>query len=236
MKKVIKIWYDSKGKKQYVYHPDYVKKKSQQKYSKILKQIKLFEKIYKNILIDLKSNDQHNKQIAIILYLMIKCGFRVGNKYYEKHYNSYGISTIKMKHIKLIEPNIIQFDFIGKKGVRNYDTCNNKIIYNFFQEILKKYNKEEKIFLKITSKDVNRYLNKYGKGDISSKDLRTWMANMLFIQFCAKNIKLKKKNIIKDSIECVSKKLHNTPAICKKSYIDINIINCIERKIKKMII
>lgn len=230
MKKIIEIWYDSNGKKQYKYNPEYTKIQSQNKFDKIMKHHRLFTQIVKDIHKNLKSKDFKIKQIAMILYIMIHCGFRIGNKFYEKNYNSYGISTMKAKHAFLVKPGTIKFDFIGKKGIRNVDICKNNTIYKYISNTVAHKGKNDYIFNDISSSDVNSYLRQYG--DISSKDLRTWMANVLFLKYYKDNCHVNKKNIIKHSIEFVSKKLHNTVSICKKSYIDNKLIQYITQKIK----
>lgn len=230
MKKIIDIWFDSTGKKQYRYNPDYTKLQSEKKFRNISRQAKNFDIINKKISQGLKSKDIKKKEIAMILYIMIHCGFRIGNKVYEKNYNSYGISTIKLKHISIIKPGTIKFDFIGKKGIRNIDICSNNIIYEHIVNKLEHGGKNSYLFECATSKDVNDFLKQYG--NISSKDLRTKMANILFLKYCVKNHKIDGKNVIKHSFEYVSKKLHNTPAICKKSYIDSKLVQHIEEKLK----
>ena len=86
----------------------------------------------------------------------------------------------------------------------------------------------------ITSNDVNKYLyNFYKKFNlkITTKDLRTLNANTLFMKFFNKNINY--KNPIKKSIEDTALKLHNTYAVCKKNYIDPEIIKMAESQLNK---
>jgi len=253
-KKIIAYGYDSKNRKQVLYNPKFIAKQNIKKYDKISTSINFFSKLKKKIATDLDSNNEKIKAISVIVTLILTCGFRIGNKKYEKENNSVGLTTLKYKHLKF-ENNKILIDFIGKKGVRNIAYCENHKIYEY---LFNKYNNAAKmddyIFNYennkiITSNDVNEYLKSisllYSKSNtiITTKDLRTWNANILFITFFKKIRKNRKgepnidneRNINKDikkAIEMVAEKLHNTYSICKKSYIDPKIIDNAQKQIK----
>lgn len=262
-KKIIAFGYDSKNRKQVLYNPTFIAKQNEKKYNKISSSINFFSKLKKKIANDLNNSDEKTQAIAVIITLILTCGFRIGNKKYEKDNNSVGLTTLKYKHLK-IENNKILIDFIGKKGVRNVAECDNRIIYDYLYNKYNDLNKEDYIFSYdknkiITSNDVNEYLKKisiqYSKSEtiiITTKDLRTWNANMLFMTYYKKIRKTRsrnndknnkndnnidsEKNInkdIKNAIEMVAKKLHNSYSICKKSYIDPKIIEDILRNIYK---
>lgn len=235
-KKIIAYGYDSKNRKQVIYNPIFISKQNSTKFKKIKDSIKYFSRLKRKIKKDIRNNGI-NKICAIIISLILDCGFRIGNKKYEKDNNSYGLTTLKKKHI-FVEKNFIKIDFIGKKKVRNIAICKSKDIYKFFFEKLDNIDDEEYIFKYddkcITSNDVNKYLyNFYKKFNlkITTKDLRTLNANTLFMKFFKLNINA--KNPIKKSIEDTAIKLHNTYAVCKKNYIDPEIIKIAENKLNK---
>lgn len=234
--KVIAFGYDSKGRKQVLYHPEFVKKQSESKFNKIFDSMKVFKKIKNVIAKDIKSLDGKKQNIAMIIYLIFSCGFRIGNKKYEKANNSVGLTTLRFSHIKF-KDKLIEIDFIGKKGVRNISVCNHKIIYDYLHNKSLTSDKDDYVFTydnkQITSQDVNEYLQSIDKSvKITSKDLRTWNANYLFMKFF-KKIRGTCKNPIKKAIEMVANKLHNTYSICKKSYIDPKLVEYIEDKNKE---
>jgi DNA topoisomerase-1 len=247
-KKIIAYGYDSKNRKQVLYNPDFIAKRNIIKYKKISNSIKFFSKLKKKIAKDLSNSDEKIKAIAVIITLIFTCGFRIGNKKYEKENNSVGLTTLKYKHIKF-ENNKILIDFIGKKGVQNLAYCDNKKINEYLNNKYKVASSlDDYIFSYgtnkiITSNDVNEYLKiigDYYSNDktntiITTKDLRTWNANMLFISYFNKLRNKDKDKIdknIKNAIEMVAFKLHNTYNICKKSYIDPEIIANIVAKNK----
>jgi DNA topoisomerase-1 len=227
-KKILAYGYDSKGRKQVIYNSKHIEKQNEQKYDKIQRFDKHFIKIKKQVAKDLKSSDEKNKIIAIIITLILSCGFRIGNIKYEKQNKSYGITTLNYSHIKLLNDNTVSFDFIGKKGVRNQAICKNKYIYAYLSakldilaspecpecpEYIFKYNNR-----RITADDVNNYLMCKLKVNITTKDLRTWNANNLFNKYLHKY--RNEKNPVKKALELTSFELHNTSNVCKKSYID----------------
>ena len=235
-KKIIAYGYDSKNRKQVIYNPNFISKQNSAKFKKIKDSIKYFSRLKREIKKDISSNSI-NKFCAIIITLILDCGFRIGNKKYEINNNSYGLTTLKKEHI-FIENNFIKIDFIGKKKVRNTAICKSKDIYNFFFDRLDNIRDEEYIFKYndkcITSNDVNKYLyNFYKKFNlkITTKDLRTLNANTLFMKFFKLNIN--SENPIKKSIEDTAIKLHNTYAVCKKNYIDPEIIKMAESQLNK---
>jgi len=235
-KKIVAYGYDSKGRKQVIYHPDFVKQQSEKKYSKILESMKLFDKIKNKVLRDMKSADAKTREIAMIIYLIINCGFRIGNEKYEKSNHSYGLTTLKFSHLNFAE-NKIEIDFIGKKGVRNYGICDNKYLFKYLIEKRNAYDpssEEDNVFSydgkNIKSADVNEYLKGFDADTkITSKDLRTWNANHMFVKFFKDKNVQKQRNPVKRAIEQVAEKLHNTYSICKKSYISPKIIEYAER-------
>jgi DNA topoisomerase-1 len=222
-KKIIAYGYDSKNRKQVLYQPAFIAKQNAKKYDKISTSIKFFSKLKKKIAADLGSGsdgDEKTLAIAVIITLILTCGFRIGNKKYEKDNNSVGLTTLKYKHLKFDNDRqgILSIDFIGKKGVRNVAECDNKIIYEYLYNKYKDTAKEDYVFTfdggkVITSADVNEYLkvisNKYSKKGaepiiITTKDLRTWNANMLFLTYYKKLRKSRDRGSGKDAKDAIA--------------------------------
>lgn len=238
--KILAYGYDNKNRKQVIYNPNFVKEQSEKKYEKILKLNKIFKKIKKIVYTDLNNNTNiKRKEIAIILYLIINCGFRIGNNKYVKENNSYGLTTLEFRHLKLIN-DVIIIDFIGKKGVQNKSLCGNKLIHDYLLKKKRKNKAKDRVFyymsndkkINITSNDVNKYLKNIYH-NITAKDLRTWCANELFIKFMKDKKVLNDKKPIKLAISMVAQQLHNTSTICKKNYIDPVLIENFEKRLKE---
>lgn len=221
--------YDSKKRKQVLYHSDFIKEQSVKKYERFLRLENQINKIKKIMSRDIKGDNIKKKEIGIIIFMILYCGFRIGNEKYVKENNSYGLTTLEFRHL-LFKNNKIIIEFVGKKGVINKSICSNKIIYEYLLNKKNKCTNSDNVF-GISSKNVNDYLKNINS-EITSKDLRTWNANNLFLKYINDIHILKDKNPIKKSIEKVAENLHNTPAICRKSYLHPEIIFLIENKIK----
>lgn len=231
-KKILAYGYDDKNRKQVIYNPEYVKLQNEKKYKKILKLNKIFKRIKDDVNnnINLSTNYDKNYEIYIIIYFIINCGFRIGNEKYKCENNSFGITTLEYKHLKFSKNKLI-IDFIGKKGVRNLSECSNIKIINYFKKNKKLYNSDDKIF-KYSSNDVNNFLKEYNP-KITSKDLRTWNANNMLLEYIKLSEIKNSKNPIKKAIEKVSEKLHNSYHICLKSYINPLIVQKLKEKLAK---
>lgn len=224
--KILAIGYDEKGRAQYVYNKKFIEKQSDKKFNRMIDFGKNFKKINNKINDDLYSTkDSKEKQISIILKLIMECHFRIGNDVYSKKNKSYGTTTLQQKHIKVKSKNEVVIDFNGKKNVRNVCTIRNKKLVKTLRQKKRTIGKEDRIFsyrrgskyYNIKSSDVNKYLKQFGK--YTAKDFRTWGANIELIKQL-----VKKDSDLKKCIDKVAHKLHNTPAICKSNYLDPELI------------
>ena len=227
--KVLAIGYDDKNRPQYIYNKNQIKKRSNSKFKQLIKFGKNYDKIINKIESDFsKRGDSKNKQISMILKIIMDCNFRIGNDKYTKDNNSFGVSTLTKKHLKSSNGHLI-IDFIGKKGVRNKCVVRNKKIKNNLLTQKKKLKSDDRVFTydlqEIKSTDVNEYLKELG--NYTTKNFRTWGANIELIKLLIVD------NDIKESIDTVAQKLHHTSAICKKNYIDPKLIELYETNPKK---
>ena len=236
---------DKLGRKQYIYSEHMKQLREEKKYCQLIKLSLNIKKLKNKINKDLLNKSfTKNKLIALILKIMDLCNFRNGNKKYEEKYGSHGLTTLYKKHF-IIKNDNVTINFIGKKGVQNNCIIKNKSIQNIIKKIYdKNIDKDNKnyIFYPITIYDVNKYLEKF---NVSSKDLRTWNANIIFLKNFKKEISIldfslyneynekkklnTKKKLIREAINKTAISLHHTPSICKSSYIFKNLLNDIEK-------
>lgn len=228
--KVLAIGYDDKKRPQYIYNKSHKKRRDKYKFMKMIDFGESYKKIVNQIKRDIHTEGEtKEKQIAMALLLVIECGIRIGSEKYRDENNSFGATTLEPRHIK-IKGEIITVDFIGKKGVQNTGKIINKKLSRNLRSKKRTLNKNEPIFsyrrgnkwYTLKSNEVNKYLKKFG--NFSSKNFRTWVANLSFITELLKcdktiNENLLKKNVT-ESIKNVSEKLNNTPSVCRKNYID----------------
>ena len=230
--KVLAIGYDNKKRAQYVYNKKFTEKMKKKKFNDLY----LFGLQYKRINTDINKNlkldsNEKLKQVAMILKLIMDCDFRVGNDEYLKQNNSYGVSTLKNKHI-LVNKDKVTIDFIGKKSVRNTCDVNNKTIKKHLKTKKKTLKNNARIFTykrddsstksNVHSTDVNSYIKQFG--DFSSKDFRTWSANVKLIKYLLNSDESDVNKDLKECVQKVADKLHHTPEVCKKNYLFTELI------------
>ncbi len=238
---------DEAGRTQYIYSSKFKMKREEKKYCQLMKISSKIQELNNHIERDLDSRVYTKEKLcALVVRIMNVCNFRGGNKSNEKLYKHHGITTLHKKHIEFGSGSAI-IDFIGKKGVQNVCEIKNPEMIRLLKDLYKRSTKsdpylfhiknEAKEELSVNLSDVNEYLAPY---DITSKDLRTWNANIIFLKNLYKVVhlyplmvkKLKESNrssekklltirkkIIKSAIEKTAHALHNTPSICKSSYL-----------------
>lgn len=228
--KVLAIGYDEKDRPQYIYNKTFTKKRDKKKFMKMIDFGESYKKIMNQVKRDIHTEgDNKNKQIAMAILLVVECGIRVGSEKYRDENNSYGATTLEPRHFK-IKGEIVEVDFIGKKGVRNTGKIRSKRLSKNLRIKKRTFRPNEPIFSYRTGNkwyslkniDVNKYLKKFG--NFSSKNFRTWVANLSFITELLNTDKSlsesQKKNNLNKCIEKVAEKLNNTKLVCKKNYID----------------
>jgi len=173
--------------------------------------------------------DTKEKQIAMTLMLVVDCGIRIGSEKYKNENDSFGATTLESRHVK-VHGDTVSVDFIGKKGVRNKCKMRSKRLSRNVRIKKRTLNKDDPIFTyrrgncwySLKNTDVNKYLKKFG--NFSSKNFRTWVANLTFITEILKSVnhdlENKRKYNINEAVLGTARRLNNTPSVCKTNYID----------------
>ena len=231
---------DLRGRKQYRYHPLWNALRDQTKFHRLYEFGKALPKIRQKVEEDFKKKGLcQEKVMALVVSLMERTYIRIGNSGYEKLYGSYGLTTLKDKHVE-VDGTKIKFSFKGKKGVEHTVTLKNKKLANTIRacrEIpgkeLFQYFDEEGNKKSIDSGMVNQYIKDAAGGlEFTAKDFRTW-AGSLNILWAFKSIgdstsasDCKKK--IVEALDEVSSKLGNTRTVCRKYYVHPGLIKLYE--------
>ncbi|MES2514314.1 MAG: DNA topoisomerase IB [Bacteroidota bacterium] len=232
---------DVKNRKQYRYHPLWNSLRNHTKFNNLHE----FGKALPNIRLQLEkdlalSGLPLNKILALVVSLMERTNIRVGNGLYEKLYGSYGLTTMKDKHVKFSGSHV-QFTFKGKKGIHHSISIDNKRIAALVKKCrdipgkeLFQYMDDQNNHHSIDSGMVNEYIKKISGRDFSAKDFRTWSGTIhALLAFrslgcCTTQTETKRK--IQEALDMVSKQLGNTRNVCKKYYVHPVLINLYEDK------
>ncbi|WP_428485400.1 DNA topoisomerase IB [Rhodopila sp.] len=222
---------DARGRKQYRYHPRWRQVRDEGKYGKMLLFGKVLPTIRAQAERDLARRGlPREKVLAAIVRLLESTLIRVGNEEYAKTNNSFGLTTLRNRHVKVEGENRIRFDFRGKSGTEHHiDLRNRKLaaIVRRCQDMpgqeLFQYLDDEGQPHTVGSDEVNDYLQEITGEEITAKDFRTWAATNLAALALQRlevfDSQAKAKKNVVQAVEAVSKMLGNTPAICRKCYI-----------------
>ncbi len=235
------IGLDAKGKKQYIYHPVWIKKNQERKFDQLVMFGERLPTLREVVRRHMQERElSQNRVIATVVWLLEHTFIRVGNVTYAKENESYGLTTMREKHVAL-KKNTATFSFKGKSAVFHEESVTNPIVvrtikecidlpgYELFQYLDESNNKRV-----VNSEDVNEYLKNYA-GDFSAKDFRTWGASVIAgDSFYKKGSPASADDVKKNTNEVVaivSNELGNTKKVCRTYYIHPKIISSYEKDI-----
>lgn len=228
---------DARGRKQYIYHPDFRALRESGKYDALPGFARLLPAIRVRVAADMaRAGLPRDKVLGTIVHLLETTLIRIGNADYATQNGSHGLTTLHRRHVK-VERGMLRFRFTGKSGkswdLQLHDRRVLKVI-RACQELpgqeLFRYRDDDGAVLGVSSADVNQYLREIADSDITAKDFRTWagtvLAALTLQAFAAPSSQREAKRNLKAALTEVSGKLGNTVAICRKCYIHPAVIEC----------
>ena len=221
---------DERGRKQYKYHSNWSLLRNRTKFYKMYAFGKRLPKLRAKVELDLKNNTWNkSKVLALILRLLEETHIRIGNTYYAQTNNTYGLSTLRSKHVDIYKDRL-KFEFVGKRGKEHRVTVRNKKLIKLVEQCeeipgweLFKYYDEHGEKHTVDSTMVNDYIHDISGELFTAKDFRTWGASKI----CFETLKelgtteddnLAKKNIL-DAIDTARSSLGNTRNVLRKYYV-----------------
>ncbi len=221
---------DEKRRKQYIYHPDWVKLSQQNKFSKIIDFGESLPYIRSSVRHNMLENGHSKKKItATIIWLLENTFIRIGNEEYASENDSFGLTTLRNKHVE-VKGNEIKFDFKGKSGVQHEIEISNPVVAKTVKKCIELPGYELFQFIGddgdrhvVDSSDVNMFLKDVTGDDFTAKDFRTWGGTSIaannFYQIGHEENKTARKKKVVETIKKVASQLGNTVAVCRSYYI-----------------
>jgi DNA topoisomerase-1 len=227
---------DARGRKQYRYHTRWRAQRDDTKFGRMIAFGKVLPRLRTQVAADMaKTGLPREKVLATVVRLLQTTLIRVGNEEYARENRSYGLTTMKDKHVAVSGAEV-RFRFRGKSGkdheikvsdpkvARVVRNCRDLPGYELFQ-----YVDENGAPQTVDSADVNEYIRQAAGEDFTAKDFRTWAGTVLaataLCGFEDGGVKAKAKKNIVAAIEQVAGQLGNTVAVCRKSYIHPAVID-----------
>lgn len=228
--KVQAVGYDVAGRKQYIYHPDHVAKRGRRKFGKLLDFARVLPRLR-------EVTNQHLRQeglgrervLATVVRLMSRAYFRIGSERYAVANKTYGIATLRKKHLE-IRGNDLIFRYRGKRSLHQRKVIADTPLVEVIREILTlpgdrlfRYVGEDGTVRDVTSAEVNDYLEEILGERYTSKDIRTWGGTVRAATILADlgppaSKREAEKNIVL-TCKLVASELGNTPTVCRAAYI-----------------
>jgi DNA topoisomerase I len=230
---------DARGRKQYIYHPDFQEIRSQTKYDRLAAFAGALPRLRRRVARDLRRRRlSRERVVALVVHLLDILQLRVGNTEYARANASFGLTTLRDDHLR-IRGDQIRFAFKGKSGVRIEVGLRDRRVARLLKQLQDLPGQEVFQYLDdrdrpqtIDSQDVNDYLRQAAGADYSAKDLRTWNGTVLAAQaLCGlppADTAAERKRLVREAVVQVASRLHNTPTVCRKYYIHPRIFEAYE--------
>jgi len=231
---------DARGRKQYRYHPDWQALRGQARFARLPAFARALPRLRRRLRRDLaRSGLPRDKVLAIVVSLMMDTLVRVGNDAYARDNRSYGLTTLRDRHLKRLRGGRPRLRFRGKGGQQHEVAIDDPRLARLVracQELpgqqLFQYRDAAGRVRPLGSADVNAYLRQAMGGDFTAKDFRTWGGTLhAFRRLAATPLPEAAAGADAPSARAlamvcnqvvgeVAGALRNTPAVCRRAYID----------------
>ena len=227
---------DAKGRKQYRYHAAWRAHRDETKFDRLQAFADVLPLIRRRTNADLEQSGlPRNKVLATIVQLLEKSLIRVGNEEYARHNQSFGLTTLRSRHVR-VNGGTLRFQFRGKSGVRHSVSVNDRRLARVVKQCRDLPGQELFQYLDdageaqvVDSGDINGYLKEITGQDFTAKDFRTWSGTVLAATALREvpppGTKRETERNVNVAIEAVAGLLGNTPTVCRKSYVHPGVVD-----------
>jgi DNA topoisomerase I len=226
---------DAAGRKQYLYHQAWRARRAQQKFDDMVAFAHALPALRERVDAELQAPGRELSRdhvCACAVRLLDRGFFRVGGEDYAVRNETYGLATMRKRHVRLRD-NALVFDYPSKQGKRRVQAIVDPAVADVVAHLKRRRGggdellayKERRRWRDLRSEDINEWLKEAVGRDVSAKDFRTWGATVLAavalaVSEGAPESKTARKRAISRAVEEVARYLGNTPAVARASYID----------------
>lgn len=232
---------DDAGRRQYRYHDVWRAKRDEEKHDRVLEVARRLPKLRRTVARHLEHRALDRERVLAAGVRLLELGlFRVGGEVYAAENGSFGLTTIRKKHVVLRNGGIL-FRFPAKSGVQRTIEVHDDAVRRVVRALRRHQDDEDDLlayrsggrWYDVKSEDVNDYLREHAGVTLTAKDFRTWHATVLMAVELAlagdpPDAERARGTVVRAAIEDVSDYLGNTPAVAKASYVDPRIITAYE--------
>jgi DNA topoisomerase-1 len=231
------IGVDDAGRRQYLYHPDWRKRRDKDKFARMEQFAEELPAFRERTARDLRRRGMpRERALACAARLLDRGLFRIGSEGYTERNGSFGLATLRKDHT-VVRRDAVAFDFVGKSGKRHILEVQDPAVLPVLRALRRRRNGGEELLAylegdtwrDVRSADINAYLKDALGDGFSAKDFRTWHATVLAGTVLAERglsaSHTAAKRTVSHAVRDVAEQLGNTPAVCRASYIDPRIID-----------
>jgi DNA topoisomerase-1 len=232
---------DAAGRIQSLYHANHVRRQEARKFQRLIKFAEALPKLRATVAADIRHPGLEREPVmGSIVRILSTCFMRPGSQSYASENGSYGLATLRPKHVK-VRGDLVEFDFKGKSGVQQQRQLKDRHVSRIVRNLLRhpsrevfKYRNGGGEFVNVTNRHINDYIRESMGESFSAKDFRTWAGTLVCACALARmgteadeKEAARKRKVVK-AIQETAEILGNTPAVCRSSYICPEIINSFE--------
>jgi DNA topoisomerase I len=224
--------FDAAGRKQYLYHPAWRDRRDQGKFDRMLEFARALPRIRRRVASDLDGADPtRDRVLAAAVRLLDRGFFRIGGEEYAEDNDSYGLATMRKRHVT-VDGDEIVFDYESKGGKRRIQAITDPDLVPLVARLRRRRSGGQELlahrngrrWVDVRSEDVNAYIKDAAGEEFSAKDFRTWSATVLAAvalgAMPVPETKTGRRRKVDEAVKGVAAFLGNTPAVCRRSYID----------------
>lgn len=228
---------DARGRKQYLYHAKWRETRDGTKFGRMAAFARALPRMRRKVARDLALPGlPKEKVLAALVRLLDRTCIRVGNEEYVRENRSYGLTTLRNRHVEL-NGEEVRFEFRGKGGIQHDVKLKDRRVARIVRRCMDIPGQELFQYIdadgerrQISSQTVNAYLRTLAGEDFTAKDYRTWAGSVL--AYAALSASREgggaTRSRIVAALKTVSGRLGNTPAVCRRSYVHPAILDACE--------
>ncbi|GAA3525330.1 DNA topoisomerase IB [Nocardioides daeguensis] len=223
---------DAAGRRQYLYHPDWVEQRAAQKHERVVGLGRRLARVRERVLADLADDDLGPRATCALAVRLIDLGcFRIGNDVYAEEYGSFGLTTLERQHVRRTG-DVLVFEFTGKSGIEHHVEIDDPVVVEALDRRRRRRRQDPRL-LDVTGTDVNDYLREVSGLDVTAKDFRTWHGTVLAAAALADApgpdaSRTARKRAVVAAMREVADFLGNTPALARSAYVDPRVVDAYE--------
>jgi DNA topoisomerase-1 len=229
---------DVAGRRQYRYHDAWRVHRDRAKHARALVFGQALPGLRRRWRRDLgRSELDRNRVLAAAATLLDLGLFRVGGEEYAQENGTFGLATLRREHVR-VRSGALVFDYVSKGGLRRVESVTDPAVLSVVAGLRRRRDGNGELFAyrtgrgwcDVRSADINDYLREVSRLDITAKDFRTWHATVLMAAELARHAPpprsaTARRRLVVAAYGEVSEALGNTPAVCRKSYVDPRVVD-----------